>query len=80
MYALPGTTPDISRGNLSQWLNAVAISLNLLHSFVLQESNNTRVPGCYQQLSPEEAATFRRVRNSIFKRKSMQLPLLIMGD
>ena len=45
------------------WLDALAVGINLQHSFVLDE-NQHRVPGCYQYMSPEDAARFRRVLNS----------------
>ena len=58
-----GATAEESRENLSAWLDALAVGINLQHSFVFDE-NQHRVPGCYQYMSPEDAARFRRVLNS----------------
>ena len=57
--------------NLFAWLDAVAIQLNLQHSFVYDDSNN-RVPGCYQHLSVDEETKFRRMLNRKSKAWGLQ--------
>ena len=44
-------------------MDAVAIQLNLQHSFVFDQ-NNVRVPGCYQHLATQQETDFRQQLNS----------------
>ena len=66
VHVLPGSTAEASKKNLYCWLDAVAVQLNLQHSFVFDE-NNQRVAGCYQHLSSIEEKDFRKTLNTLTK-------------
>ena len=60
---MPGVTPAQSRHNHIQWLDTVALSINLQYSFIYDE-NNQRVPGVFQHLSSEDAVKFKWILQS----------------
>ena len=51
MY-LPGPTSAQSRVNLIQWIDVVAVSMNLQYSMVYDQ-NNQRVPGSFHHRCSE---------------------------
>ena len=55
---LAGRDAAQSQKKLFNWLDAVALTINLQHSFVY-DHDNVRVPGCFQHLPPEEGSSFR---------------------
>ena len=48
-----GATPEASVTNLYNWLDAVALSVNLHQTFVF-DGSNTRVVGCYHHTSKQQ--------------------------
>ena len=57
---LPGATAEQSACNLYAWLDTVASTLGLAHTFIV-DANGTRVPGTYHNVRVPEEARFRSV-------------------